>query len=301
MTGLDIGWRDPIDLSIVHVDVEIGQKSPPWSHALDPIQGEVEVGMRGMGPKAHRIDDQHLHAGHDLQRLLGQAHDVVGVGHRAEPQAKRAGGAMVLDEWHHGTSRRLERPLDQGRPKDRIVEIVLRLEAVAKAAHQDLLRAPVGPALDRSLAQREGTQVVNAVRLVRMLMGPDHRVDPFDFGIEQLGAQVGRGIHQDGPALALDQDGAAAALVARIGGIGSAPLTLAALPARPRHAARSAAAQDRHPHALRSALANSRKKLSVVTASSSARLTPLSSATLAAVWATNAGSLVLPRFGTGAR
>src|SRR5262249_28072137 len=153
-------------------------------------------------------------------------------------------------------------------------------------AHQDVVGASIRPAFDRSLAQCEGTQVVDTVHLVGVLMGPDHGIDALDLGVEQLGAQVGRGIHQDGLALALDQDGAAAAALARSGGARGAPPALAALPARPRHAARGAAAQDRHPHALRSALANSRKKLSVVTASSSAVPTPLSSATLAAVWAT---------------
>ena len=89
-------------------------------------------------------------------------------------------------------------------------------------------------------------------------------------------------------------------------GVGGTPFAVAALAPYPRYATRRAAAQDRHPHLAastlaRSALANSRKKLSVVAASSSATPTPLSSATLAAVWATKAGSLVLPRLGTGAR
>ena len=58
-------------------------------------------------------------------------------------------------------------------------------------------------------------------------------------------------------------------------GVGGAPFAVAALAAYPWYATRRAAAQDRHPHLApsslaRSALANSRKKLSVVAASSSA-------------------------------
>ena len=85
-------------------------------------------------------------------------------------------------------------------------------------------------------------------------------------------------------------------------GIGRPPLALAVLAARPRNAGRGAAAQDRHPH--------SRSAPPWRTAGRNCRwsrprarpwLTPFSSATLAAVWATKAGSLVLPRFGMGAR
>src|SRR6185369_13965390 len=119
-----------------------------------------------------------------------------------------------------------------------------------------------------------------------MLVAPDHGVDGFGLGGQELGTHVGRGIDQNGLAAVLDQDRAACAPVAHIGGVGGPPLSRAVLAAQPRHTPGGAAAQDGHPHAGRSALANSRKKFSVVAASSSATVTPLSSATLAAVWAT---------------
>ena len=101
-------------------------------------------------------------------------------------------------------------------------------------------------------------------------MGVEHAVDPIDAGVEQLLAQVRRGVDQDAGAAAvggraLDQDGAAPAPVLRIGGVAMAP-------AEPgtRHAAGKAAAEDgdgkRHAAAaeLRGTLLNRRKKFSVV-------------------------------------
>src|SRR5260370_25754068 len=134
-----------------------------------------------------------------------------------------------------------------------------------------------------------------------MVVGPQHGIDALDVGVEELGSDIRRGIDQQRLAPLLDQDRAAAAAIARVVGIGGAPLALPVLATRPRHTARGAAAQDGYAHFRRSAFAKSRKKLSVVAASNSAMPTPFSSATLAAVWATKAGSLVLPRLGTGAR
>ena len=69
-----------------------------------------------------------------------------------------------------------------------------------------------------------------------------------DLGVEKLGAQVGRGVDQDGLAPVLDQDRAAPPAVARVGAGWPPPTRPAVLAAGPRHAARRAAAQDRHPH-----------------------------------------------------
>src|SRR3981081_3240776 len=206
---------------------------------------------------------------------------------RPPPTAPRAG--------------RPARAVDAVMAGDGIVEAVLGLEAVAEALHQDPVGALIRPGLDRSLAQHVGPHVVDAVDLVGMLVRPQHGVDALDLGVQKLVAQVGRGIDQEGLAAVLHQDGAAAAAIARVGGVGRAPFAASAPAPYPSYATPPPAAQDRPPHRRRSALANSRKKLSVVAASSSATPTPLSSATLAAVWATKAGSLVLPRVGTGAR
>ena len=63
----------------------------------------------------------------------------------------------------------------------------------------------------------EAAQVVDAVGVVRVLMGIEHRVDPIDVSVEQLLAQIRRGIDQDaGHARAgapLDQERGAATAV----------------------------------------------------------------------------------------
>ena len=87
-------------------------------------------------------------------------------------------------------------------------------------------------------------QIVDAVGVVGMLMGVEHAVEPVDVGIEQLLAQIGRGVDQDaGDArqriVPLDQKRAAPAAVFRIVGIAGAPAQR-----RPRHAAGGAAAEN---------------------------------------------------------
>ena len=51
-----------VKFSIIHIDVEIGQKRPFWTDPLDPFEGAIEMGMGRMWPESHGIDDQHLNA-----------------------------------------------------------------------------------------------------------------------------------------------------------------------------------------------------------------------------------------------
>jgi hypothetical protein len=71
-------------------------------------------------------------------------------------------------------------------------------------------------------------------------VGVEQRVDGADAGVQALLAQVGAGVDEDPPASRLDEDGAAAALVARVGGAADR-----AVAADLRHARRGAAAQHR--------------------------------------------------------
>ena len=241
---------------------------PAWAASARSIPGRGRDGRAcRMGPKAHRVDDQHLDAGQDAEGLLGQAHDIVGVGDTAEPEAQGRRRAVVLQERHdrrRPRPRTARRSRDAGRSDCRSHAPPPRSSSRKRRSRMSV-GAPVGPASIAPLAQRIGPEIVDAVHLVGMLVGPDHGVDPLDLGVEELGAQVGRGV---------DQDGLAAASSTRMeqrrrrlrGSAGSAAphSPLPSLPADARHAARRAAAQDRHPHAARSALANRRKKLSVV-------------------------------------
>src|SRR6267142_1638339 len=111
-------------------------------------------------------------------------------------------------------------------------------------------------------------------------------IDVIDTGVDQLFAQVGRGIDHDprDPAIAspLDEQRATAAAVFRIIGIAGAPAERGT-----RHAGRGSATEDcqRQRHAVASAggtFENSRKKFSVVWREISSNETPrVSASTLA--------------------
>src|ERR1700736_3266300 len=115
--------------------------------------------------------------------------------------------------------------------------------------------------------------------MVGVLVGIKHGIEPLDVRVEQLLAQIRRGVdeHAGAPACvaALDQQRAAPAPVLGIAGVGIAPAEPDA-----RHAGRRAAAEDRGRErhaafmAARGALANRRKKFSVVWRAISSTLTP---------------------------
>ncbi len=137
-----------------------------------------------------------------------------------------------------------------------------------------------------ALMHHDRAQIVDAMGLVGVLVGQKHRVDVVDMGVDQLLAQIGRGVDQDPRHAAigspLGQQRAAAAAVFRIVGIAGAPAER-----RTRNAGRGSAAEDRQRqrHAVASAggtLLNSRKKFSVVWREISSSETPrVSASTLA--------------------
>ncbi len=147
------------------------------------------------------------------------------------------------------------------------------------------------------------------MRVVGVIVGVEHAVEPIDIDVEQLLAEVGRSVdqHIGGPlaALPLHQHRAAAAAVLGVRRIARAPMI-----ADTWHAARRAAAEngELQCHAVdwprnrdAGTFLNRRAKLAVVAAAISASLKPRTAARRAAVWATLAGSLVRPRNGSGAR
>ena len=165
----------------------------------------------------------------------------------------------------------------------RIVAALGRDEAIGEPRH-DVFGGRLVE-VDRNaaaLVQHDRTQIVDAVGLVGVLMGQVHRVDVIDLGVDQLLAQVGRGVDHDPRgavrARALDQQRAAAAAVLRIVGIAGAPAER-----RARYAGGGAAAEDRQRHRHAAAFGagtfeNSRKKFSVVCREISSSETPRVSA-----------------------
>jgi len=127
--------------------------------------------------------------------------------------------------------------------------------------------------------------------MVGVRMCQHHRVDPRHTRIEKLLAQIWGSIDKDDDSSDFHQHRDAAATIAGIVGIAAAPIS-----PDHRHAGRGAAAQDRHPHRTDAlALPKRRKKLALVISAKCCSSIPFNSATAAAVAATKAGSLRLPR------
>ena len=138
-----------------------------------------------------------------------------------------------------------------------------------------------------ALMQHHGTQIIDAMGLIGVLVGQEHRIDVIDMGIDQLLAQIWRGIDHDprnaSIARTLDQQRTATSAVLRIFGVAGAPAQR-----RPRNAGRRSAAKDRKikRHAVAfgaGTLLNRRKKFSVVCREISSSVTPRASASTLAI------------------
>src|SRR5260370_39603549 len=62
------------------------------------------------------------------------------------------------------------------------------------------------------------------MKMIGMRMGQQHGVEPGGAGVEQLLAQIGRGIDQERGTAAFDEERAAAPIVARLGGGARPPI-----------------------------------------------------------------------------
>ena len=192
----------------------------------------------------------------------------------------------------------------------RVFAICRHVEAIGEAL-PELLSGQLVVIHGDAAAHVKGdhTEIIDAVGVVGMVMGEEHAVEPPHADVEQLLAEIWRGVdkHIGRPlgTFLLHEHGAAPPPVLRICRIARAPDI-----ADTGYAAGCAAAEDgeleRHAGdgidaADRGTFLNRRKKLSVVAAAISASVTPRTSASRLAVYATLAGSLVRPRKGSGAR
>ena len=172
-------------------------------------------------------------------------------------------------------------------------------EHIIKARFQHRECCGVGPHVHRAAHGMEDlAQIINAMGVIGMIMGDDHRIKVRHPGRQQLFAAIRPAIDQHGLAGGLNQYGDAAAAVLRVFRVAQAPVPCPIRPADPWHTAGCSAAEDGDLHA---AFVKSAWKLAVVVPASSASLTPRRAERKRAVWATKAGSQVLPRIGTGAR
>ena len=181
----------------------MGEDGAPGFDAGDPLQRLVDVGVgrvRGIGQGA---DDPRLDTVEGGERRFRQFHHVGRIGHRTEAVAHGLHHSMVLLEGRDphaddpeglsggdlvGHQRRLiayRRVVVQGR--EHIGEALADLSESGGVA-VSVQRRVHGP-VDRP-------QVVDAVHVVGVNMGVEHRVKPLDAGCQQLLAQVGRAIGQ---------------------------------------------------------------------------------------------------------
>ncbi len=119
----------------------------------------------------------------------------------------------------------------------RVVAAGRRIEAIGEARAEQLAGGRVEIHIDAATPiERHLAQIVDAVRMIGVVVGIEHAIDPTCARVKQLLAKVRRGIDQDrgltARAVAFDQQRAAPAPILRILGIACTPMI-----ADPRHAA----------------------------------------------------------------
>src|SRR4051794_12480954 len=246
--------------------------------------------MAGVAGIAQPVNNPELQVSQRRPALLGDVVEIGRVGCVAYAIAERRNMAVPYLKSRHRHRAALPfdgaalAGLDRMTVQDRrIVASLRRDEAIGKPRH-DVFRGRLIE-INRnppSLMQHDRAEIVDAVGLVGVLVGQEYRIDVIDVGVDQLLAQVGRGIDHDprGAVRAgtLDHQRAAAATVFWIVGIAGAPAE-----GRSRYAGGGAAAEDgqRYRHAAAFGIGtfeNSRKKFSVVCREISSSETPRVSA-----------------------
>ena len=232
-------------------------------------------------------------------RLVERAH-VGRIGDLSKAVAQTGPAPVLLHEGHDPNAADLERAFDRNVVQDRRIQpigVVAGGEGVAEALDQGLPGRPIHVGVDRAAARiGHGAQLVEAVAVIGVGVGEQDRVDRPGPAVKQLGAQVGRGVDEQGGAPLLHQNRHPAAPVARMVRIADAPVAARGAVGEG-DAAGAAATENGDLHAGdchigtcgragRAALANRRKTLSPVARTSSSGGTPLSSARAAAVWTT---------------
>ena len=254
MRSLDAGRQVGVQPGPVHVGAHVGQDRAADPEPVRPAHDQAEIGMRRMGRALEAVDQPDPGAGQDRQRRVVEFHHVGRIAEVADAEAQRGAAAVHLLEQEETVAGDLDRgagahragqhhrPVEAGRRPgaERVAEPGLDLRQHRFGAER--LDRPVDDAV-------QAAHLVQAGDVVGMGMGIEDGVDPADAGGQELGAQVGRGVHQHPIALrALDHDRRAAAPVARLPRVAHAPVAPPVRAAQHRHAGGAAAAQDDDAH-----------------------------------------------------
>ena len=140
------------------------------------------------------------------ERLVIEAVHVAGISDGAKTEAQAVDTAMALAEGQHrnGAARAhnhegAKRFVNFMRIQDRRIIAARRLvETIAELCHQAFPVRPVGPHIDAAFhVERDGAEIIHAMGLIGVIMCDQYAVYSPDMGIQQLLAQVGRGVDQD--------------------------------------------------------------------------------------------------------
>ena len=162
--------------------------------------------MARMRPVAQRVDDPDIEVGQRRDACRRQTAEVAGISELAEAKAERG----QCSPWSCSTGRTAIAP---ALPRDgdrragdepvlghdrRIFAAGRRGEAIAEPATNDSSTvALVEVDVDApSPLEEQRAQIVDAVGVVGMLVGVEHAVEPVDLGIDELLAQIRRGVDQ---------------------------------------------------------------------------------------------------------
>jgi hypothetical protein len=171
-----------------------------------------------------------------------------------EPQARRGDLTVRLIDDANPDIADQHFIIEQDRARGRRITVA-SAEDIAEAMLEHIERLLPRVTGHRLAAHVEDLpKIVDAVRMVGMLVGPDHRIERPDACRQQLPAHIGSGIDQNRGRIALDEDRRARTPVAWLVGIARAPIA-----PDTRHARRRTAAEDDQLHAV--AFPNNLKKL----------------------------------------
>ena len=138
-----------------------------------------------------------------------------------------------------------ERSIDIMLFQDGGIRIAIKLpETIVKSPRQDIQCFLIAPHINPlPVANGQDAQLVYPVALIGMFMGPDNAVEPIDTSIQQLFADVRRGVNQHLCLFVFHKDGTAATAVFLLLRVTGAPFITNA-----RNPARGAASEDCYLH-----------------------------------------------------
>ena len=158
--------------------------------------------MRGV---AKRVDDPEVERAQSLKARCRNPAEVAGISEPCEPESQRINVAVLLQERQH----RDRSTLPGHRDRHSSGQTVLgddrgvaasrrRLEAIGEPAAHHRGGALVKVNID-ALAplDEQRAQIVDAVGVVGVFVRVEHAVEPIDVGVEELLAQIRRGVDED--------------------------------------------------------------------------------------------------------